>query len=140
MTMGTVSAGATCAATTGNGCFQMHVSAVPDGPAFGDSTIGVLSTAFVTFDRCIRLRKGADSFKFMIAIFADIFVNRHFYFSQRTILTFAGCYPFNQILLLYRCAGEAMISADHCFLTPDIKFFRNIKAVTPVHQKVVPHL
>lgn len=78
--MGTVAAGAACTATAGNGCFQMHVSAVPDGPAFGDSTISVFSTTFVTFDRCIRLRKGADCFKFMIAIFADIFVNRHIFF------------------------------------------------------------
>lgn len=75
--MGTVSAGAACAATTGNGCFQMHVPAIPDGPAFGYGAVGMFTAAFVAFDRSVRLGKGADGFKFMVAVFADIFVNRH---------------------------------------------------------------
>lgn len=78
MAMGAVAAGAAGTAAAGNCCFQVHVSAVPDGPAFGNGAAGMVAAASITFDGCIRLGKGTHCFKFMIAVFADIFVNRHF--------------------------------------------------------------
>ena len=77
MAMCAVSAGAARTAAPGNSGFQMHVSAITDSPASGDGAVGVFSSAVAAFYGCIRLREGSYSFKFMIAVFADIFVNRH---------------------------------------------------------------
>jgi len=91
MAMGAVAAGAAGAAAAGNCCFQVHVSAVPDGPAFGNGAAGVVAAASITFDGCIRLGKGTHCFKFMIAVFANIFVNRHFFsFRSRMGKPFSG--------------------------------------------------
>lgn len=75
--MGAVSAGAARTAATGNGGFQMHISTVTDRPASGDGAVGVFSSAMAALDGGIRLRERTYSFKFVIAVFADIFVNRH---------------------------------------------------------------
>ena len=80
-----VAAGAARAAAAGNSCFQMDVSAVPDGPAFGNCAVGILSAAGVAFNRRVCLGKGSDSFKFMVAVVANIFVNRHNY--QRSVVS-----------------------------------------------------
>ncbi len=75
--MGAVTAGAACTAASRNGSFQMHVPTVPDSPAFGYGAVGVISAAVAAFDWCIRLGKRSYGLKFLIAVFADIFVDRH---------------------------------------------------------------
>ena len=91
MAVGAVAAGAAGTAAAGNCCFQVHVSAVPDGPAFGNGAAGVVAAASITFDGCIRLGEGTHCFKFMIAVFANIFVNRHFFsFRSRMGKPFSG--------------------------------------------------
>ena len=74
MTVSAASAGTTgTSAADGGG----NSDPVTDTVAFGDGSMGRGASAVLAVDRGIGLTEAAHFFKFMIAILADVFVNRH---------------------------------------------------------------
>ena len=72
--MGAVAAGTSgTAAADGGG----NGDAVSFAEAFGNSAEGVFTSAALAPDRSIGLAETPHFFEFIVAVFADIFVNRH---------------------------------------------------------------
>ena len=74
MTMGAVTAG-TSGTSAGSG--GRNGDTVSLAETFGNCSVGVRTAAFFTLDRSISLAETPHFFKFLIAVSADIFVNRH---------------------------------------------------------------
>ena len=74
MTVGAVAAGTAGTAAGGSGG---NGDAVSDAEAFGYCSMGVFAAAVFASDGGVCLTEAAHFFKFVIAVFADIFVDGH---------------------------------------------------------------